>query len=233
LQAGEPDPFVDIINQTMPQSGHPSPVEEEMEPIVANFEQTTSWSASWIQELFEDGFSILAFGADFLPQFKRILNRINPEGDTIHPPVCIRLWFAEYLLNENTPIPQSLADKHPDLLPIAQKTAELLEKHLSKPDEAVIQKILEATRQHATEAVQFDPEIETWLQGLTVDRGVIQGFLDKHSDGGPFYKTFLESKFVFSEMDFFDEITGGYLSNVTVYYQRKAWTLEWGWLTRA
>jgi hypothetical protein len=56
------------------------------------------WSANWLEELFEDSFSVMNFDVNFLPIFDRLLRRQADGGrDLRHPPHHIRLAVAAAL----------------------------------------------------------------------------------------------------------------------------------------
>lgn len=59
--------------------------------------RSQGWSVDWFEELFEDAWSVLAIGEDFIPFFRDILNR-HTSVDDRHPPREIRLAVADELL---------------------------------------------------------------------------------------------------------------------------------------
>jgi hypothetical protein len=72
------------------------------------------WSADWLEELFEDSFSVLNFDVKFLSVLNRLLHRHTDGGkDLRHPPHHVRLVLAaalkliecdEALLNRDLPL---------------------------------------------------------------------------------------------------------------------------------
>jgi hypothetical protein len=62
-----------------------------------------TWSADWMEELFEDACGVRAFepGAQrFIGIFDRVLSRYNPDGDARHPPKKVRLRMALLIAGE-------------------------------------------------------------------------------------------------------------------------------------
>ncbi len=56
------------------------------------------WSADWLEELFEDSFSVINFDFDFLPIFDRLLQRHSDGGKELrHPHHYVRLMAASAL----------------------------------------------------------------------------------------------------------------------------------------
>jgi hypothetical protein len=91
--------------------------------------KTIGLCVEWFQELFEDSYSVLTFGSDFLVYFENILSRHNTV-DGRHPPKEIRMGMAKALL--------ALADK--DLLDEEESTNILIgdQPGLSENDKKVI-----------------------------------------------------------------------------------------------
>ena len=89
------------------------------------------WSPNWLEELFEDSFSVMNFGIDFLSIFDRLLRRHTDGGkDMRHPPHHIRLVTAaalkllecdETLTRQDQPpaperLPAGLSDQEKEIL---------------------------------------------------------------------------------------------------------------------
>lgn len=89
------------------------------------------WSADWLEELFEDSFSVMNFDVNFLSIFDKLLRRHADGGkDLRHPPHRVRLAFAsalklldcdESLMEQDLPpqadgLPAGLSNKEIDTL---------------------------------------------------------------------------------------------------------------------
>lgn len=86
-----------------------SSFEHQFEQALANLPQedqlktydlikAQGWGVDWFEELFEDAWSVLAIGNDFLPFFEDVLKR-HSSVDSRHPPKEVRLGVAKELLN--------------------------------------------------------------------------------------------------------------------------------------
>lgn len=64
--------------------------------------KSQGWSVDWFKELFEDAWSILAIGKQFLPFFEDVLKRHDAKDDR-HPPMEIRIQVAKEILNITSP----------------------------------------------------------------------------------------------------------------------------------
>ena len=77
------------------------------------------WSVNWLEELFEDSFSVLHFPIHFLFVFKNLLERYPDSGQgQRHPPRAIRLATAMCLhlrLKEFKELPKDMKDWNPIL----------------------------------------------------------------------------------------------------------------------
>jgi hypothetical protein len=84
------------------------------------------WSANWLEELFEDSFSVTNFDVSFLPVFEKVLRRhIDGGKDMRHPPHHIRLAAAaasKILECDETLTKPPASDGLPDGLTDAEKT---------------------------------------------------------------------------------------------------------------
>jgi hypothetical protein len=108
-------------------------IERMMEKLAAddlkNYERAMQqgWCSYWMKELFEDAWSVTAFGSEFLGTFEDILRRRGVRDDR-HPPVEIRLAVARKLLEL-----QRLAGHSRKQLDVAfDKRREQLQRRLAK-----------------------------------------------------------------------------------------------------
>ncbi len=61
-------------------------------PETAKTAREYGWSQDWLEELFEDGFSVLSFDLNLLPIFSRLLGRYADGGKGFrHPPKSVRM----------------------------------------------------------------------------------------------------------------------------------------------
>jgi len=93
MKAKQPDVFAKLI----PSNYKSSSKQNNNDSTASN----PSWPADWMEELFEDGCSVLAFGPDFLPILESILRRYSADSDMRHPPIDIRLDVARLLLKQD------------------------------------------------------------------------------------------------------------------------------------
>ena len=64
-----------------------------LDEIKNDFPAAEHWSADWLEELFEDSFSVMSFNLEFLYLFDSVLDRYKG-GDQRHPPQHLRLAVA-------------------------------------------------------------------------------------------------------------------------------------------
>ena len=93
-------------------NGNSAAVEVVTEPI---------WSLDWLEQLFEDACSVLAFGEDFIFTFEKILSRTASKltADRAHPDLPTRLKVANRLLalkNGSAPAPADVTERLTDEL---------------------------------------------------------------------------------------------------------------------
>jgi hypothetical protein len=61
------------------------------------------WCVDWIEELFEDAWSVIAIREEFLEYFEDVLNRKNALGDRRHPPLVVRSNVAKQIIKLMNP----------------------------------------------------------------------------------------------------------------------------------
>jgi hypothetical protein len=107
---------------------------KSVQPSIRAFSKRTSspangWFEGYVEELFEDSCSTLAFEKPFVEIFKLALNRRNYQDDYRHPSPSIRTDIANKLLDDNfqsAQIPDLLIKNLKELfqeIPVAQKAS--------------------------------------------------------------------------------------------------------------
>ncbi|NIP67404.1 hypothetical protein GWN63_05015, partial [Candidatus Bathyarchaeota archaeon] len=93
----EKDP--DVFQRLIPSSYNPpAETSPEQDEGASDGDIQVGWTVGWMEELFEDGCSVLAFEDAFLPIFKNILFRYSNAVDSRHPRMNVRLAMAIMLL---------------------------------------------------------------------------------------------------------------------------------------
>ncbi|MBP7998632.1 MAG: hypothetical protein KA314_06940 [Chloroflexi bacterium] len=220
-QVGQDDPFVTVLKKSVVDRDSATTAGGAIKPasLIAGGEKLEAvpvkygWSAKWIQELFEDGCTVLSFGDKFLTPFARILGRYNEIGDVGHPPVAMRLWFARYLLNRAEPIPTDLQQDYPDLAIVAQNTAELLQiqgilpTHPQAQDNPVKREILSAIENRPDLTTpDLAPDVVHWINGQRskTEKQTLEAIsqLLHHNQDEPLHEFLISSRCALSENDF-------------------------------